>query len=187
MALQKSDVEIINEVREGSVPAFQELYVRYSDVIYRNILARVNSSFDADDIFQDFFIKIWEKRSSIQIVSSVKGYLLICLRNHILNTIKEAQIRDKYHSLVQNSVDEADDYTWVRIVATDLDDKIKAVVDNFPSRLKCVYMLRREQNLSIKEIAVKLSVSEQTVKNQMSDILRRLRSEMNQKNFSFFV
>ena len=48
-------------------------------------------------------------------------------------------------------------------------------------------MLRQEQNLSIKEIAEKLAVSEQTVKNQLGDITRRLRYEVSRKNFLFFI
>ena len=183
--LKKSDIEIVRDIKKGDVAAFQELYSRYADIIYRNILARVNSSFDADDIFQDFFIQVWEKRDSFQVESSVKGYLLIWLRNHILNSIKQEQIRDKYQDMCVPN--EEDDYTWVKIVSSDLNENIRQIVNSFPSRLQCVYMLRQEQNLSIKEIAEKLSVSEQTVKNQLGDITRRLRHEVNRRNFLFFI
>ena len=182
---EKSDIEIVHDIKNGSVSAFQELYSRYADIVYRNILARVNSSFDADDIFQDFFIQVWEKKDSFQVSSSVKGYLLIWLRNHILNSIKQEQIRDKYQDIYAS--DEEDDYTWVKIVAKDLDENIRRIVEGFPPRFQCVYMLRQEQNLSIKEIAEKLAVSEQTVKNQLGDITRRLRCEVSRKNFLFFI
>lgn len=182
---EKSDIEIVHDIKKGSISAFQELYSRYADVIYRNILVRVNSSFDADDIFQDFFVQVWEKRDFFQVSSSVKGYLLIWLRNHILNSIKQKQIRDKYRNICVP--DEEDDYTWVKIVSRDLNENIRRIVDGFPPRLQCVYMLRQEQNLSIKEIAEKLSVSEQTVKNQLGDITRRLRHEVSRKNFLFFI
>ena len=136
---EKSDIEIVHDIKNGSVSAFQELYSRYADIVYRNILARVNSSFDADDIFQDFFIQVWEKKDSF----------------HILNSIKQEQIRDKYQDIYAS--DEEDDYTWVKIVAKDLDENIRRIVEGFPPRLQCVYMLRQEQNLSIKEIAEKLA------------------------------
>ena len=48
-----SDLELVDAIRKGEIIAFQELYKRYADLMYRNILVRVNSSFDADDIFQD--------------------------------------------------------------------------------------------------------------------------------------
>ncbi len=182
---ERSDIEIIGDIKKGSITAFHELYSRYSDMLYRNILARVNSSFDADDIFQEFFIQVWEKRDAIQVTSTVKGYLLIWLRNHILNSIKQEQVRDKYREKCRS--DEEDDCTWVKIVSEDLDDNIRRIVAGFPPRLQCVYMLRHEQNLSIKEIAEKLSVSEQTVKNQLGDILKRLRDEVHRKNFLYFV
>ena len=50
--MKKSDIEIVRDIKKGDVAAFQELYSRYADIIYRNILARVTSSFDADDIFR---------------------------------------------------------------------------------------------------------------------------------------
>ena len=51
----RSDIEIINEIKEGKISAFRELYARYADLIYRNILARVNSSFVAEMIFFKIF------------------------------------------------------------------------------------------------------------------------------------
>ena len=104
------------------------------------------------------------QKDSFQVSSSVKGYLLIWLRNHILNSIKQEQIRDKYQDIYAS--DEEDDYTWVKIVAKDLDENIRRIVEGFPPRLQCVYMLRQEQNLSIKEIAEKLNVGEETVKKR---------------------
>ena len=71
---EKSDIEIVRDIKNGSVSAFQELYSRYADIVYRNILARVNSSFDADDIFQDFFIQVWEKRDE-RILLPQKSYI----------------------------------------------------------------------------------------------------------------
>ena len=62
MQSDKSDIDIIKGMREGKVSAFRDLYTRYSNLIYRNILVRVNSSFDADDIFQDFYSGMGEKR-----------------------------------------------------------------------------------------------------------------------------
>lgn len=185
--MDQSDLDIINAVRAGDKGAFYVLYQNYADLLYRNILVRVKSSFDADEILQDFFVTIWEKRESINIETNVKGYLLVWLKHHILNTIKKQQVRIKHQTLSQKHLEEADDYTWVKIVSEDLNAKLNEVVDGLPPRLKSVYILSREQHLSVKEIAERLSVSEQTVKNQLTDIMRRLKTEMNSKNFTFLI
>lgn len=182
-----SDLELIQAVREGKLGAFRELYMRYSDLIYRNILVRVNSSFDADDIFQDFFVRIWEKRESLNVETNARAYLLVALKHHIFNTIKEWQIRQKYHNASVGTKEDAGDYTWIEIASEDLKDRLREAVDKFPPRLRTVYILSREQDLSVKEIAERLSVSEQTVKNQLTDILKRLRKELNDKSFFFFL
>lgn len=181
------DLELMAEIREGKLGAFRELYVRYADLIYRNILVRVNTSFYADDIFQDFFIRLWEKRETLQVGTNVQAYLLVALKHHILNTIKEQQTRLKYHENASRAIEETDDYTWIKIVSEDLQERLRETVDKFPPRLKAVYLLSREQNLSVKEIARQLAVSEQTVKNQLTDILKRLRKELNDKNFLFLL
>ena len=152
-----SDLELVDAIRKGEIIAFQELYKRYADLMYRNILVRVNSSFDADDIFQDFFIKLWEKRANFKIESNVKVYLLVALKHHILNTIKERQIRLKYQEASGQALIEEDDYTWVKIVSEDLSVRMREVVDTFPPRLKNIYILSRERHLSVKEIAEKLN------------------------------
>lgn len=185
--MECSDLNIINALHAGEPWAFYELYQRYSDLIYRNILVRVNSSFDADDIFQDFFISLWEKRENLKVETNVRAYLLVWLKNHILNTIKENQIREKYQGIALQNSQEADDYTWAKIVSEDMSIKLTKTVETFPPRLKTVYVLSREQHLTIKEIAEKLNVSEQTIKNQLTEILRRLKNEMNHKNFIFFA
>lgn len=180
-----SDLGLIEAIRRGEMTAFQELYGRYADLIYRNILVRVNSSFDADDIFQDFFIKLWEKRASFKIESNVKAYLLVTLKHHILNTIKEQQIRVKYQEASLQVMEETEDYTWVKIVSEDLGVRMREIVDTFSPRLRSIYILSRERHLSVKEIAEKLAISEQTVKNQLTELLKRLRKEINNKNFIF--
>lgn len=185
--MEKSDLEIVNALRHGERWDFYALYQRYSDLIYRNILVRVSSSFDADDIFQEFFIKLWEKHDKLNVETNVRAYLLVTLKHHILNTIKEKQIRQKYHDASYANTDEADDYTWVKITSEDLKEQLREVVDKFPPRLKTIYILSREENLMVKEIAERLSVSEQTVKNQLTDILKRLKNEMKNKKFIFFI
>ena len=117
---------------------------------------------------------------------NVKAYLLVALKHHILNTVKEQQIRLKYQEASLQAVVETEDYTWVEVVSEDLNSRLQEMVEALPPRLKTVYILSREQHFSIREIAEKLSVSEQTVKNQLSSILKRLRAGVNRKNFIFY-
>lgn len=182
-----SDIDLIRAIRTGDYHAFRELYSRYSDLIYRNIMVRVNSSFDADDIFQDFFVRLWERRDTLQIDGNVRGYLLVWLRNHIFNTIKEKQIRQRHHSSPELKPPEGDEYEWVRIESRDLIEKLRGVVDRFPPSLRAVYVLRREENMSVREIAQRLGVSEQTVKNQVADINKRLKKAVGNKSFLLVI
>ena len=77
-----------------------------------------------------------------------KNYLLVWLRNHILNSIKKEQIRDRYHEMSGEGKSEADDYTRVEIVAADLDDKIKHIVRKF-SPIKVSVYVESRQHLSV--------------------------------------
>ena len=180
-----TDIELLEAIRKNDILAFHELYARYSEMIYKNILARINNTFDADDIFQMFFIQIWEKRQNLEIPTSVKAYLLIWLRNLILNTIKKEQIRNVYE---ENSFQgDYDNKTWQEIISRDLNTNICHIAEQLPPRMRMVYELRYVEDLSIKEVASELCVSEQTVKNQLGSILKRFKNHIKSNLFSFFL
>ena len=168
-----TDIDIINQIKEGDLKAFRELYVRYSDLLYRNIFVRINNEFDADDILQGFFLQVWEKRASIHITTSVRGYLLLMLRNYILDCIRMEKIRQVYEEA--SFQEEIHDDTWEQIVGSDLQTHIQRIAETFPPRLQTIYKLRHEESYSIKEIADEMSLSEQTVKNQLGEIKKRFK------------
>ena len=179
-----SDTEIIEKMKDGDLSAFREIYVRYSDLIYRNVIARVNNEFDADDILQGFFLQVWEKRESIHITSSVRGYLLMMLRNYILDSLKMEKIRHIHEEA--SFQEEIHEETWEQIVGSDLKEHIERIANSFPPRMQTIYKLRHEESYSIKEIADEMSLSEQTVKNQLGEIKKRFKMQI-RNNASIFL
>ena len=180
-----SDLELIDKIKADNISAFRELYVRYSDLIYRNIRVRLNNEFDADDILQGYFLLLWEKRKDINVQTSVRGYLLVWLRNYILDCLRMEKIRQQYEDNYFQG--EEDDETWQHIITNDLKENIQKIAETFPPRMYDIYHLRHEENYTIKEIAQEMSISEQTVKNQLGEIMKRFRAQIKNNTFLFFL
>lgn len=165
---------LIFRIKEGDVQAFNSLFDLYWEKLYSIAWARVNDSEVAQDIVQELFIKLWQRRESLLINGSVDAYLQSAVKFSIIShfrtkskedlQLQDAAIRMK---IIQDTVGDLSDYLL-------LEELIAETVATMPALLQNVYLMRSESK-SIKEIATELGIAEQTVKNYTSEVLRRLR------------
>lgn len=169
------DIFLINEIGKGSLKAFNIIYSRYSEAVYYTIYKKVKDKDEVDDVFQDFFASLWRKREKLNVETSFKAWLFTALRNHILNHLLKTSNREKNVIDFTRSFSEADEETHQKIEIMDMPKYIGEEIDRLPEKMKQVWLLRKEYNMSISEISTKLNVSEQTIKNQLNTATKRLR------------
>ena len=172
----QSDIELLTRLcRHDDCGAFRILYDRYWEKLYLLAYRKVQSETDALDIIQNIFVKFWEKRHEVQISKSLDGYLFIALKNSILNYYKHRIIRKKHtvRFCSQNAMQEETIHN--NIYYKELHISINREIGQLPEKMREVFDLSRNHHLSAREIAQKLSISEQTVRNQISDALHRIR------------
>ncbi|MBN2890236.1 MAG: RNA polymerase sigma-70 factor [Bacteroidales bacterium] len=134
--------------------------------------------YDAEEIVQDVFVSIWNNKETIDINVSLKSYLYSSVKNSCLNKKKHIKIREKYkehneREMEQSSVNTDDEYN-----ATELDIKIRSVIENMPIQRRKIFVMSRYEGLKYKEIAEALNISIKTVENQMGSALKFLRKEL---------
>jgi len=158
----------------GDSAAFDILFDRYWKKLYRSGLARLRDAEQVQDIIQEIFIRIWERRESLEINTSLESYLSGALKFSIIShfrsqKLKEQQLGEalKRVELLEESIHNLADYLL-------LEQTLEEAVNAMPEMLKQVYLMRSD-NLTVKEIAGKLGIADQTVKNYISEVLRRLR------------
>lgn len=168
--------------KEGNEKSFSYFFEAHWDEMYSVSYRHLQDEDLAKDIVQETFIHLWERRHLINInYPSLKPYLLKAVKNKIFNyfTSEKArkQILDQVLLRMQVFIDEQD-YTFKDY--QNMENKLDTSIAKLPSMIKAVYILRAD-NTSISEIAEKLNIAEQTVKNYLTEARIRLKADLKQQ------
>jgi RNA polymerase sigma-70 factor (ECF subfamily) len=168
--MAKSDLELWQQIRSDDLKAFGELYERHWEMLFEAAYRRLYDKDAAKDIVQEVFIYCWQKKEQIHITDSVAGYLSTAVRFKVLNYLKAEGTRQKYEQQAGGTLPKV-----THIPGRDLHNSYHRELEKLPPKMREVFMDSRESGLSISEIAEKRALSPQTVKNQLSGALKKLR------------
>ncbi|MBX2922800.1 MAG: RNA polymerase sigma-70 factor [Chitinophagaceae bacterium] len=171
-----SEAELLDALCEGNAAAFDEIYQRHWDGMFRSAYALLKDRDAAMDILQEVFIWLWQHRDHIQIVSSLKTYLSSSVYYKAANYIRQGKIRQTFFEELKTIYIEQTEEDQMEI--KELKSIIKQHTSQLPEKCRQVYYLSRNEHLSNKEIAEKMGISVKTVENQMTIALRRLRASL---------
>lgn len=177
-----SDNRLIDLIKEGNHQAFTILVNKYWEDLYRHIHARIGHEEDARDILQEIFITTWKNRKTIYTDANgtLASYLFKAARYCIIKQFSRAQQTIFNEELLESLLSQQSTVSAQEMLETkELEKRVTDELDRMPERLQVSYRLSRYAHLSIKEIAVHLSLSEQTVKNNISIALHHLRVLVN--------
>ncbi|UKN01076.1 RNA polymerase sigma-70 factor [Paracrocinitomix mangrovi] len=132
----------------------------------------------SEEVVQQIFVKLWENKSELSIVGSIRSYLFSAVRNGCLNQIKHIKIRETFKEHNQREIEQNAQYADEEMDASELELKIKASIDALPEKRKKIFILSRYEGLKYKEIAEKLNISVKTVEHQMGSAIKQLKSDL---------
>lgn len=175
MILQEEHI-LIAELKRGSKEAFDRIYKLYAGRLLSYCVQYTKCREDAEEIVQDVFVALWKGRETIRQEESLCSLLFIMSKHRVINAYRATLNSPVYEDYVdyQNELSAGEDChrmeyeQYVRIV--------KSAIRQLPPTQQRVITLSRFSQLSNKEIAERLSLSEQTVKNQLSVGLKTLRT-----------
>lgn len=174
-----TDHELLEGLRNSDANAYTEIYDRYSGPLYLFVIKRLADRDEAKDLLHDFFLKLWERRADLEITHNLTGYLYTALRHAMLNKISREQVKMRYIDSFLSYIDEVEPTgTDYLVRERELQEIIDKEIANLQPRMREVFALSRTENLSRKEIADALGISEETVKNHMHKALRVLKSRL---------
>jgi len=131
-----------------------------------------------EEIVQDIFIYLWEKKENIKIESSLKSYLLRASKNRSLNYIRNEKtkldIYNRFNEFNKETIEMPDSV----MDTNQLRHVINAAIDSLPDRCREIYILGKEKSMSYKEISEELGISVKTVEVQMGKALKKLRDQL---------
>lgn len=173
-----ADEEIIAMLRNNDEQAMIFLYRLYWKNLYTSAYKILKDNETCQDIIQDIFIRIWHKRDQLNITHSIEAYLFASVRYDVYRKIRETK---RYEPIVDEMADTiAASKGLDAMEYKELESHIESVIDTLPAKCKEVYRLSRNELLSHKEIAEKLDISTNAVRNHINKALHYLRKSMHQ-------
>ena len=162
------------EGRDNLFNDFDRLFLTYYSRLHRFVMDFSFSSEDAEDIVQDIFAKLWERRNEVTIKTNTSSYLLTLTKNKCIDYIRRKSTVEQYKqeaSIRLKALQSIPDY---QESDRELEEILKKALDALPPRCREIFIKSRFEDLTYKEIAAELGISESTVENQIGIALKRL-------------
>jgi RNA polymerase sigma-70 factor (ECF subfamily) len=173
-----SDLELLSRVREGDESAFEAIYKRYYPLLYIHACKLLKGSEEAEDCVQEVFSSLWQRAGQLEISVSLSSYLYTSIRNRVLNRIEHHRVRTAYLVSLQRFMKEGTSVADEELRLRELTALIEKEIAALPEKMREVFELSRREELSHKEIAEKLNISDKTVKKQVNNALKILRNRL---------
>ena len=141
-------------------------------------------STEAEEVVQDLFVKIWERRMELVVETSLKHDLFRSVRNQCLNLIRRDKVRQLHAMKLRDALlseDAPEDYS----ISPEKLLRIEEGIASLPEKRQEIFRLNREEGLKYREIAEKLGISVKTVEAQMGAALKSLREKF--RTLLFFL
>lgn len=179
-----TDEELLHLLREGSKDAFEAIFNRYWNSLYRIAYARLKSHEDAEEIVQDLLASLWRKRSELLIIN-LNQYLFVSVKRRVISSIRQRITHEKYWEYYKHFLPEGTTITEEVVEYNDLNTAIEKAMQHLPEKSQQVFRLNRLQGLSIAEIAENLKMPRRTIEYHLTQSLRELRLQL--KDFILFI
>ena len=175
-------------LQKGSYSDFNKLYDLYADRLYGFAYNLTHSSEMAEEIVQEVFLKIWQMREHLSPEYSFRSFLFTIAKNKFLNDLRNRLTLlsyDEYITQLDDATERGENSTESEFNFNELNEQVLQSKDKLSKRQKMIFEMSKEEGLSNQEIALKLGISEQSVRNQLSSALKVLREELIRIGFSF--
>src|SRR5688572_30049488 len=176
--------ELLIELLKGDdMSAFEEIYHRYWPRLYSMGYKRIKVREATEELVQDIFSTLWLNRHTT-LIQSLSSYLFSSMKYKVINHVRHEIVKKNYvvRELTLNN-NTLDNSTEERVLLDDLQIAFEKEIRKLPAGCQTVFRLSRQDNLSMKQVAGKLGLSEKTVENQLGKALKVLRANL--KHFTF--
>lgn len=168
-------VNLLQRLSHEDEAAFEVIFAKYYPKVHAFALGLLKEGDDADDLTQQVFIKVWERRLRMGEVKDLDSYLYRITKNSFLDLIEQKQKRQGVSTIDRITDIPSRESTIDDIAAEELKLLVDMVVENMSEQRRRVFVLSREQGKTNQEIANELGISKKTVENHLHLALQELR------------
>ena len=173
------DYRILLSQEKGFKQVFESFYPR----LLRFAIEYVKDKREAENILQDVFLTLWEKRNTLKTDTNLTAYLLTLVKSQCLNYLKHKRVVEAYSKKTQTTNEQETIFNYYaiskfnpeQIDIESLELLVEKAISELPEQCRKVFELSRYDGLKYKEIAKKMNISVKTVETHMSNALKILR------------
>jgi RNA polymerase sigma-70 factor (ECF subfamily) len=174
----KQDIEeqLVINLKRNDIQAFNELFGYYGPRLYHFSYRYIRSESECEELVQEVFTRVWEKRSELKEDLSFRSYIFTIAFNIIRKYFRSRILAKSYYE--SGMVDDFQLETSQKINFNSLKGRLDGLVSMLPLRRREIFMKSRMEGLSIREIADEMQISKKTVENQLTEALKFIRNHL---------
>lgn len=172
---------LLAEIAAGGEDAFRKLFDLYKERFYAVVLKMTRSDEIAQDIVQDVFMNIWNKRAGLVNVDNPSSYFFTAVYRRVYHHYRKVALERKLLQeapTVKESVNTTDEMVFAR----ESNELISQAISKLPPQQQLVFKLTKQKGLSREDIAQQLKISPNTVKNHLADAIKFIRAFLGNPN-----
>lgn len=181
------DSELIDNLKNGDVEAFNMVYKKYARKLYAFALKYLKSVEEAEELVQSVFVKLWENQSKLKKETSFQSYLFTIAYNEICNMFRRRKYQQEYAANTKITKIEFEDSSETQINYQSTLQQIEIIIGKLPENQRRAFVKSRLEGRSTKEIASEIGLSPGTVDNYISDALKLIRNNLNEDRLSVLL
>ncbi len=171
-----ADELLVRLLRISDSQAFEAIYLRHWKKVYRLALSKVRHPETAEDITQQVFASLWERRMESEI-ASLEAYLATAVKYRCISHYESRYFRATVSGLDSAEV-RTDSDTEDSLIHGDLTRAVDRALARLPAKTKEVFQLRKLHDYSVREIAGRLGISEKAVEYHITQSLKVMKHEL---------
>ncbi len=176
-----SEDYLVCQLRKGNKIAFKRLFDNYSARLYGFSLNYLRKKEDAEDLVHEVFLTIWEKRDAVRSGTSFKSYLFTIAYNLVKKQFLKKSRDEKYKRVFAEEFLLTSSQNEDEVDYTQLLEQVDKIIDLLPDRRKEIFILSRKDGMKNAEIAKRLGLSVQSVKNQLTIAKKMIADQIREK------
>lgn len=178
--MKTAEVSVMESIKSGDLRIFEDFFRGHYRMLCYYALKYVSSSDVAEEIVQDLFYTLWEKRNELTINTSLKAYMYAATHNRCMKYLDHRQIELKYEKYYREQTEGSYEPAPDTSTIVEIQQAIDKTLDELPERCSHIFRLNRFEGLRYNDIAEKLSISVKTVEANMGKALKMLRKNLKQ-------